>query len=81
MGFGPDIPALLAAADARKADAAKAAEATAQAEAAAAATAATKAANEARWTLNHPTRYSFAGDTVMTLGTESVYAKKKLLGE
>ena len=61
--------------------AAKAAAAAADATALAQATAATKAANEAKWNLNHPTRYAFAGDTVMTLGMDSVYAKKKLLGE
>lgn len=81
MGFGPDIPALLAGAEERKATEAATAEAAAKAQAATAAAEAQKAANQARWNLNHPSRLSFAGDTVMTLGTESVYAKKRLLGE
>jgi len=61
--------------------AAVAAEAAAKTTAAAQAAAATKAANQAKWNANHPDRLSFSGDTVMTLGTDSVYAKKKLLGE
>lgn len=57
------------------------ATAAADAAAAKAASDATKAANQAKWDLNHPVRTAFAGDTIMTLGTDSVYAKKKLLGE
>ena len=81
MGWGPDIPALLAGAEERKAAEAAAAEATAKAQAATAAAEAQKAANQAQWNLNHPVRNSFAGDTIMTLGTQSQKAKKILLGE
>lgn len=81
MGFEPDISGVMAAYEKKKTTDAAAAQAAATTEAAKQAAEAKKQADQAAWNLNHPTRYSFAGDTVMTLGMSSTKAKKMLLGE
>ena len=81
MGVEIDLGGMTAAYEAKKATDAAAAQAAAATETAKQAAEAKKQADQAAWNLNHPTRYSFAGDTVMTLGMTSTKAKKMLLGE